>query len=441
MTRASEKVEVARYAPFLELWRSQIPDPIVKTYLFGELHRQNLGINLIASESMPSPAVMAASSALGYVQTVEGRSGRRWFPYTNAIDALERETEARAQALFGFPHANVQPHRATQANQAVYLSALKQGDVILSLDFCCGGHLSHGVSGSLAARLFRIETYGPSDFGGQIEIGQVEERIRATKARLIVAGASAYPRQVPFAGICQVARRYEVPVLADISHTAGFIAAGLHGAVSDADYCTLSLHTTTRGPRGGIALDHSNGGGRLDRAVFPGLQGAILPNAIAAKAVCLHESRQPSFRRLQEAFLTNAKAMAAVFLDEGLSLYTGGTETPLIILRASSASSANHDVSRLAEIGILPNANHVHGDAFGSTAKSGIRLGTVWISQFGFNAEQAASLARIVIDVLRRARPQQTLRRRVTELVDQVIRGPRPEAAGQGKQRADTGRA
>src|ERR1041385_6801724 len=275
MTRASEKVEVARYAPFLELWRSQIPDPIVKTYLFGELHRQNLGINLIASESMPtymfgelhrqnlginliasesmpSPAVMAASSALGYVQTVEGRSGRRWFPYTNAIDALERETEARAQALFGFPHANVQPHSATQANQAVYLSALKQGDVILSLDFCCGGHLSHGVSGSLAARLFRIETYGPSDFGGQIEIGQVEERIRATKARLIVAGASAYPRQVPFAGICQVARRYEVPVLADISHTAGFIAAGLHGAVSDADYCTLSLHKTMCGPRGGI---------------------------------------------------------------------------------------------------------------------------------------------------------------------------------------------
>lgn len=422
--RASEKLIAHRYAAFFELWRSQISDPDVKMYLSAELHRQCMGVNLIASESMPSPGVMAASSLLGYAQTAEGPTGKRYFPRTEGIDALEREVELRAQALFGFPHANVQPHSATQANQAVYLSVLNERDTVLSLDFRCGGHLSHGVPGSLVARFHRVETYGPSEFEGHINIEQIEERIKATNARLIVAGASAYPRQIPFANICQLARGYGVPVLADVSHTAGFIAAGLHEAVSDAEYCTMSLHKTLCGPRGGIVLHRSNNGERLNRAVFPGLQGAILPNTIAAKAICLHEAQQVSFRLLQERVLANAKAIAHVFLDEGLSLYTGGTDTHLIVLRAPSALGADHDVAYLAEIGILTNANHVHSDAFGSAVKSGIRLGTMWISQFGFDPPKATLLARVVVDALRRARSQEVLRRRLAELVDSVVQMP-----------------
>lgn len=421
-TYASEKWVARRYAPFLDLWQSQIHDPQVKAYLSAELDRQSVGVNLIASESMPSPAVMAASSALGYVQTVEGRIGKRLFPCTEGIDVIEHDAEERARALFGFPHANIQPHSATQANQAVYLTTLKEGDTILSLDFRCGGHLSHGASGSLVARFQHVETYGPSDFCGQIDMGQIEERIKTTNARLIVAGASAYPREVPFGSICRLARTYEIQILADISHTAGFIATGLHEAVSDADFCTMSLHKTMCGPRGGIVLHRSDNRSALDRAVFPGLQGAIQPNAIAAKAVCLYEARQPSFRQLQQRVLANARAMADVFIKEGLSLYTGGTDTHLIVLRATSEFGADDDVGRLRETGILTNANHVHGDRFGSAKKSGIRLGTMWMSQFGFSESQAASLARIIVDVLRRARSQDALRRRLTELVEDVLR-------------------
>lgn len=413
-----------RYGPSVRFLESQLRnvDPVVMNSVDFEIRRQTSAINLIASESMPSQSVMAASASLGYVQTVEGRSGRRWYPYVDGIDALESVAEARARTLFQFPEANVQPHSATQANQAVYLTVLNPGDTILSPAFTSGGHLSHGVRSSLAGRLYKIETYGPRSFGEQINMEDLEARIRKTNPHLIIAGCSAYPRQVPFESICRLGKQYGAHVLADISHTAGFVAAKLHSAVDAADFCTMSLHKTMCGPRGGIVLTQIKYRERLDKAVFPGLQGAILPNLVAAKAVCLGEASQNSFKGLQAEILTNARAMAQAFLEEGIDLYTGGTDTQLLVIRRGPSIDASLDVERLLQIGILTNANYVHGDTLGTTKMSGIRIGTTWITQLGFKAQHAAALAHAISEALKaKALQCVDLRRRLEKLIDEVV--------------------
>jgi glycine hydroxymethyltransferase len=295
-----------------------------------EIRRQTSAINLIASESIPSLAVMAASATPGYVQTVEGRSGRRWYPAVDGIDGLEAAAETRAKSLFGFAEANVQPHSATQANQAVYLAVLNPGETVLSPEFTSGGHLSHGFASSFARRFYRIETYGTRDFGAEIALDDIERRIREVRPKLIIAGCSAYPRQVPFNAIARIAKYYDAIVLADISHTAGFIAAKLHPPVIDADLSTLSLHKTMCGPRGGIVLSQMSFSERISKAVFPGIQGAIFPGLLAAKAVCLSAATSDAFKRLQANILRNARAMAGVFSSEKIGMYTGGTDTHLL---------------------------------------------------------------------------------------------------------------
>jgi glycine hydroxymethyltransferase len=413
-----------RYKPFTDFLAciAGALDPVVLDAVTLELRRQAAGVNLMASESMPSLPVMVASAMPGYVQTVEGTVGHRHFPLTDGIDRTELATNTRAQSRFGLTHVNSQPHTCTQAVQAVCFSALKPGDTILALGFNSGGHLSHGVRASLAGRFYTVKPYGPKSFEDQTDIDDVEKAIKLENPGLIIAGGSARPEQIRYDEFFRLGRGYGVPVLADISHPAGFIAAGLHPPVHDADFCVTSLHKTMCGPRGGIAMCKEEYGERLDRAIFPGLQGAVLPHAIAAKAACLHEAGQPSFVTLQRSILRNARAMAGVFRDEGFSLCGGTTDTHLILLRKQKPADAGIDVQHLVETGILTNANSVQGDRAGM--RSGIRLGTTWISQLGFNERQAAELARIVACVLKSNAAAPDMRRKLVDLVDEVISVP-----------------
>jgi glycine hydroxymethyltransferase len=412
-----------RYAISLEIFRSKLfEDSAVRESIAFEMMRQTGAINLIASESMADPAVMAASASLSYVQTVEGRSGHRWYPCVEGIDALETETEARAKALFNFPEANVQPHSATQANQAVYLAVVPPGSTILSPAFTSGGHLSHGVRASLAGRIYKIVTYGARSFSDEISIEDLERRIQDTRPQLIVAGCSAYPREIPYDLICRLGEHYGVPVLADISHTAGFVAAKIHSSVATADFCTMSLHKTMCGPRGGIILMQEKHKPRVDEAVFPGLQGAVLPSLIAAKAVCLRQASSKSFEEIQHRIIANAKAMAQAFLDCGIALYTGGTDTQLLVIRANPSADANQDVRRLLQLGVLTNANYVVGDKPGTTKMTGIRLGTTWITQLGLQPQHAAALARTISKCMKARDPEYALlRRELNRLLEEVV--------------------
>jgi glycine hydroxymethyltransferase len=412
-----------RYGPLIMFCQSQlVADPVVMDSINFEIRRQTSAINLIASESLPSPAVMAASATPAYVQTVEGRIGHRWYPFVAGIDALESATEARAKSLFGFPEANVQPHSATQANQAVYLSVLKSGETILSMAFTSGGHLSHGFGSSLASRLYRIETFGVPTFAEGLDMADLEKRIQQVRPSLIVAGCSAYPREIPFETISHLAKSYGARLLADISHTAGFVAAGIHSAIATADFSTLSLHKTMCGPRGGIVLSQPEYRERLDKAVFPGVQGAIFPNLMAAKAACLRDAETEPFKRLQTNIIRNARAIAEVFLDENIALFTGGTDSHLLLVRKNPSVDSRPDVEKLLKIGVLTNPNFVHGDQLGANKMSGIRMGTTWITQLGFKTSHARTLAAIIAEVLKsKLDRSEIFRRRIDRLLDDVV--------------------
>jgi glycine hydroxymethyltransferase len=413
-----------RYGDWICRLRSELGDidPFVMNSVDYEIRRQTSAVNLIASESMASRGVMAASGSPSYVQTVEGRSGRRWYPAVAGVDALETEAESRARLLFGLPEANVQPHSATQANQAVYLAALSPGDTILAPAFTSGGHLSHGFTSSFAQRFYKIQVYATQNFDAEISLDEIERCIRDVRPKLVIAGCSAYPRQTPFEAIVRLAASYGARALADITHTAGFIAAGLHPPVNKADFATLSLHKTMCGPRGGIALSQMPLSRELSKALFPGLQGAIQPSQLAAKTVCLREATSEDFKKLQAAILGNAKAMAKAFLNANIAMYTGGTDTHMLVIRSTDpAGGADDDVDRLLKAGILANSNYIHGDAVGKSRKSGLRIGTTWITQLGFDERDAEVLAYIIADVLDSRRYDSNFASRLHQLVDSVV--------------------
>lgn len=408
-----------RYAPWIDFSRSNADSAVAEAFR-QEFDRQTMHVNLIASESLPSLPVMIASAFPGYVQTVEGTPNNRWFPGTTGIDTLELAVESRSKSLFGFPAANVQPHSATQANQAVYLGTLRPGDTILAMAFQSGGHLSHGFGASLARSLYRIETYTVASFSDSLDLEELEKKIREVRPHLIVAGCSAYPREIPFGAIAMLAKKYESHLLADISHTAGMVAAKLHGPVCDADFASMSLHKTMCGPRGGILLTQAYLRDAIDRGVFPGVQGALFPQLMTAKAVCLQAADSQPFRDLQKQIMENARAMAEVFLNERVALFTGGTDTQMLILRLPVSGSATMVANKLQRTGFLTNANYIVADERGK-GMSGIRLGTTWISQLGFRADHSRRLAGLIVEAMHTEANDEALQLQLMNLVEEVI--------------------
>jgi glycine hydroxymethyltransferase len=412
-----------RYAPALSFCRAQLAGTgdVALRAIEAEIERQAT-INLVASESMPSLSVMAASAHPGYIQTIEGPVGGRWYPAAEAIDELEQTGTSQARALFGFLGGNLQPHSATQANQAVYFSSLKRDDTILAAAFTSGAHLSHGARASLARALYNVEHYRVPSFDGSLTLEHLEERIKQTRPSLIIAGGSAYPREIPYREIAELAKANGALLLADISHTAGLVAAGVHGPVHAADFCTFSTHKTLCGPRAGVILCRADYQGRIDEAVFPMTQGALFPNMIAAKVVCLAHASTNEFKQLQSIIVQNARALADVFADEKISMFTGGTDSHVLLIRMDPYRDARPDVSRLERIGILTNANYCHGDALREKRMTGIRLGTTWITQLGFQPRHVVTLGRILVEALRdSAGPEHEHRRSLERLLEDVL--------------------
>ncbi len=378
-------------------------DPAVAEALAGELGRQRDQIELIASENLVSRASLEAIGSVIVNKTVEGLPGRRYYGGAEFADAVERLAVERAKELFGAAHANVQPHSGSQANLAVFAAFLEPGDVVVSMDLSMGGHLSHGSPVNISGRWMRAYHYGVDATTGRIDLDATARLVRQVRPRLIICGGSAYPRAVDFAAFREIADEVGAVLLADIAHVAGLVAAGLHpDPVPHAHVTTATTYKNLRGVRGGLILTgDAELGRRIDAAVFPGVQGSVILNAVAAKAVCLGEALRPEFASWAAAVLANARAMADTLIARGFDVVTGGTDTPIVLVDLRSRDVTGKDAQELLErAGFTVNKNTVPGETRPPWVASGIRLGSSAGTTRGFGVDEFRWIAGRIADVL-----------------------------------------
>ena len=352
-------------------------DPEIAEAIAGELHRQQDQIELIASENLVSRAVLEAHGSVLTNKTVEGLPGKRYYGGAEFADKIETLAIERAKRLFGCGFANVQPHSGSQANQAVYLALLKPGDAILSMRTSAGGHLSHGHPANASAKTYTIHSYGVSAKDERIDYGKVAALARQHKPKLLIAGGSAYPRQIDFAVLRQIADEAGANFMVDIAHFAGLVTTGLHPhPFPHAHVVTTTTYKSLRGARGGIVLtDDAALAKKIDSAVFPGVQGSVLLHLVAGKAVCLREALKPSFAAYQRAALENAQALAQSVAAQGLRLVSGGTDTTLMLVDLGAKGIGGQRASESLEAaGLTVNKNVIPNDTRPATDPSGLRL-------------------------------------------------------------------
>ena len=361
-------------------------DPDVAAAMQKELDRQRRNIELIASENIVSPAVMAAMGSILTNKYAEGYPGRRYYGGCECVDIVEEIARDRACRLFGAEHANVQPHSGAQANIAVYFALLKPGDTILGMNLNEGGHLTHGSPVNISGKYFNIVPYGVDPETGRIDYGELMELALRHKPKLIVAGASAYPREIDFAKFREVADACGAYLMVDMAHIAGLVAAGLHpNPVPYADVVTTTTHKTLRGPRGGMILCKEALAKAVDKAIFPGTQGGPLMHVIAGKAVCFGEALKPEFKAYQAQIVKNAAALAKGLMDRGMKLVTGGTDNHLMLLDLRGTGVTGKALEHnLDAVYITANKNAVPNDPEKPTVTSGVRLGTPAVTTRGF---------------------------------------------------------
>ena len=378
-------------------------DPEIAKAISDELHRQQDQIEMIASENIVSSAVLEAQGSVLTNKYAEGYSGRRYYGGCEYVDVVETLAIERAKQLFGCKFVNVQPHSGAQANQAVFLALLKPGDTVLGMSLEAGGHLTHGAGPNLSGKWFNAVQYGVSRETGQIDYDALEALAVECQPQLIVAGASAYPRQIDFAAFRRIADKVGALFMVDMAHISGLVAAGLHPSpVPHADIVTSTTHKTLRAARGGIILSNDEQLGRkINSAVFPGLQGGPLMHAIAGKAVAFGEALKPEFKTYIETVVKNAQTLGEVLLDRGLDLVSGGTDTHLVLvdLRPKGLTGDITETS-LERAGITCNKNGVPFDPEKPMVTSGVRLGTPAGTTRGFGPEQFAQIGHLIGDVL-----------------------------------------
>lgn len=377
-------------------------DPEVYAAIQAEEQRQQDGLEMIASENYTSPAVMQAVGSVLTNKYAEGYPGRRYYGGCEHVDTVENLARDRACRLFGAEHANVQPHSGSQANQAVYFALLEPGDTVLGMDLAHGGHLTHGMKLNLSGRLFRFVSYGVHPHTHRIDFDQVARLAREHRPKLIVAGASAYPREIPHARFAEIAREVGAPLMVDMAHYAGLVAAGLHdNPVPVADFVTTTTHKTLRGPRGGLVLCQRQHAAAVDKTVFPGLQGGPLMHVIAGKAVCFGEALTPSFRAYAAAIIANARALAEVLLAGGLKLVSGGTDNHLLLVDVTPLGLGGKlATAALERCGITVNMNMIPFDTRKPLDPSGIRIGTPALTTRGMGCDEMRQIGRWMLDVL-----------------------------------------
>ncbi|MGB1394685.1 MAG: serine hydroxymethyltransferase [Candidatus Puniceispirillaceae bacterium] len=378
-------------------------DPEIAKAISDELHRQQDQIEMIASENIVSSAVLEAQGSVLTNKYAEGYSGRRYYGGCEYVDVVETLAIERAKQLFGCKFVNVQPHSGAQANQAVFLALLKPGDTVLGMSLEAGGHLTHGAGPNLSGKWFNAVQYGVSRETGQIDYDALEALAVECQPQLIVAGASAYPRQIDFAAFRRIADKVGALFMVDMAHISGLVAAGLHPSpVPHADIVTSTTHKTLRAARGGIILSNDEQLGRkINSAVFPGLQGGPLMHAIAGKAVAFGEALKPEFKTYIETVVKNAQNLGKVLLDRGLDLVSGGTDTHLVLvdLRPKGLTGDITETS-LERAGITCNKNGVPFDPEKPMVTSGVRLGTPAGTTRGFGPEQFTQIGHLIGDVL-----------------------------------------
>ena len=368
------------------LWRSLAEtDPEIAGAIRDELHRQNSGLELIASENFVSRAVLEAAGSVMTNKYAEGYPGKRYYGGCEFVDVAERAAISRATALFGADHANVQPHSGAQANMAVYLTLLKPGDTVLGMNLAHGGHLTHGHPLNFSGKLYTIVPYGVRKSDERIDYDELERLADEHHPKMIIVGASAYPRVIDFARIRIVADRIGAPVFTDMAHIAGLVAAGVHPSpVPHSDFVTTTTHKTLRGPRGGLVLCREQYAKDLDRTVFPGVQGGPLMHVIAAKAVCFREAAEPSFAAYQRQIVANAKKLADVLVAAGFRLVSGGTDNHLMLVDVfSKGITGKVAEAALGKAGITVNKNAIPFDQNPPMVASGIRVGTPAVTTRG----------------------------------------------------------
>jgi glycine hydroxymethyltransferase len=384
-------------------WRSLADtDPEIATTIGQELHRQNSGLELIASENFVSQAVLEAAGSVLTNKYAEGYPGKRYYGGCEFVDVAESLAIARAKALFGADHANVQPHSGAQANMSVYFALLKPGDTVLGMNLAHGGHLTHGHPLNFSGKLYTIVPYGVRQDDERIDYDELERLAHEHRPKMIMVGASAYPRVIDFERIGKVGREVGSPVVTDMAHIAGLVAAKVHPSpVPHSDFVTTTTHKTLRGPRGGLVLSRAQYAKDLDRALFPGVQGGPLMHIIAAKAVCLKEAMEPGFVEYQRQIVANAKRLAGALSSAGFRLVSGGTDNHLMLVDVfSKGLTGKVAEAALGKAGITVNKNAIPFDKNPPMVASGIRVGTPAITSRGMGEPEMDTIAGLIARAL-----------------------------------------
>ncbi len=405
-------------------------DPEVWSAVADEIERQQDGLELIASENYTSPAVMQAVGSVLTNKYAEGYPGRRYYGGCEHVDVVEDLARSRAKELFGAEYANVQPHSGSQANMAIYLAALEPGDTVLGLDLAHGGHLTHGMKLNVSGMLYNFVHYGVSREDHRIDFDQVAKQARTHKPKLIVAGASAYPREIPHDRFAEIAAEVGAKLMVDMAHYAGLVAAGLHNnPVPVADFVTSTTHKTLRGPRGGLCLAKKEYAKILNSRVFPGLQGGPLMHVIAGKAVCFGEALKPEFKTYMQQVVSNARVLAETLAGGGVSLVSGGTDNHLVLVNVLPLGVSGKQAEVvLGTCGITVNKNMIPYDERKPNDPSGIRIGTPALTSRGMGEEEMRSVGRWILEALRAPEDSAVLERIRGEIRDMCTHFPVPAA-------------
>jgi glycine hydroxymethyltransferase len=377
-------------------------DPDIYDAIVREAERQNNTLELIASENFTSAAVLEAAGTVLTNKYAEGYPGKRYYGGCEFVDIAEQIAIDRVKQLFGADHANVQPHSGAQANMAAYLAVLKPGDRLLGMSLSHGGHLTHGSHVNFSGQIYQASAYGV-DGNGLIDYDQVRDLAKEHRPRIIVAGASAYPRIIDFAKFAEIAAEVDAILMVDMAHIAGLVAGGMHPSpVPHASFVTSTTHKTLRGPRGGFVLCRAEYAKQLDKQVFPGMQGGPLMHIIAAKAVAFGEALQPDFRQYAEQVVRNARALAASLQNRGFDLASGGTDNHLLLvdLRNREELTGKQAEASLERAHITCNKNTIPGEQRSPFVTSGIRIGTAALTTRGMGAEEMTIIGELMADVL-----------------------------------------
>lgn len=394
-------------------------DPEIARAIASEHDRQQRTLELIASENIASAAVLATQGSILTNKYAEGLPDKRYYGGCEYVDVVEKLAVRRAETLFNAAYANVQPHSGSQANMAVYFALLNPGDTVLAMDLAHGGHLTHGSPASFSGRLFHFVHYGVGRQTGRIDYDEVQRLANEHRPRLVVAGASAYPRILDFEAFSRIADSVGALLMVDMAHIAGLVAAAVHPSpIPLADVVTSTTHKTLRGPRGGLILARSDYGDQLNKQIFPGIQGGPLMHVIAAKAIAFKEALHTDFQEYQKHVVKNARALAAYLMEAGIHLVSGGTDNHMLLVDLSQLDITGKEAEEtLGRAGITVNKNAIPFDTRGPAVTSGIRVGTPAVTTRGMREPEMNIIGSLIVDVLKKGRNNDPLIRKSREKV------------------------